>query len=267
MKIALYSDLHNEHGHPFDPPADLDADLVLLAGDIGAKTHGVEWAGRTFGQTFGDGRCLYVPGNHEYYGAQLGLLDEMRRAGKKASVRVLNNDVATVGDVRVLGTTLWTNFSLYGPDQVMFARDCARRSINDFMSIWVRRRESIGRDPMKSAGNLLDPHDAIGLHRTARSFLERELAKPWEGKTVVVTHFAPHRGCIAPEYEGDVHTPYFVVDMAPLMAKYRIDLWAFGHTHGNVDFVAEGGCRVVSNQRGYPKDLSPGFRPDLVLEV
>ena len=38
-------------------------------------------------------------------------------------------------------------------------------------------------------------------------------------------------------------------------------------THGNVDFVAEGGCRIVSNQLGYPKDLSPGFRPGLVQEV
>lgn len=266
MRIALFSDLHNEFGQPFESPA-LDADLVILAGDIGAKTHGVEWAGRTFGQGFDGGRCLYVPGNHEYYGAQLGLLDEMRRAGKKVGVKVLNNEVAVFGDVRVLGTTLWTGFMLYGAGQAPYARHSAMRSINDFMSIWVRRRESIGRDPLKSGGNLLNTHDVIGLYRTAVHFLKRELAKPWDGKTVVVTHFAPHRGCIAPEYENDALTAYFVNDLAWMMEKYRIDLWAYGHTHGNVDFVVEGGCRVVSNQRGYPREQSPGFRHDLILEV
>ncbi len=32
---------------------------------------------------------------------------------------------------------------------------------------------------------------------------------------------------------------------------YPITLWCFGHTHTNVDFVAENGCRVISNQLGY----------------
>lgn len=38
----------------------------------------------------------------------------------------------------------------------------------------------------------------------------------------------------------------------------------------NNDFVAENGCRVVSNQRGYASEFAAGgmgFRPDLVLEV
>lgn len=44
----------------------------------------------------------------------------------------------------------------------------------------------------------------------------------------------------------------------------------FGHTHHNVDFVAENGCWVVSNQRGYPRDAmlkDNGFRPGLVIEL
>jgi len=65
-------------------------------------------------------------------------------------------------------------------------------------------------------------------------------------------------------------TPYFTTDMAPLMERHPIDLWVFGHTHYNVDFVAEGGCRVVSNQRGYPRDVAlrdNGFRPGMVIEL
>jgi predicted phosphodiesterase len=47
MKLALYSDLHLELlREPWQPPA-LDVDVVILAGDIGKHTHGVEWAADT----------------------------------------------------------------------------------------------------------------------------------------------------------------------------------------------------------------------------
>ena len=259
MRIALYSDLHIEHGQPFEPPSDLNADLVVLAGDIGSKTHGVKWAE----QTFGSGRTIYVPGNHEYYGAHLGLLREMRKVGEMIGVHVLNNASAVVDDVRILGTTLWTNFMLNGPDRHASARRRARDDINDFSSIFVRSRDKL--DPPRT--QTLDPADAVNLYRTAITFLRSELAKPWSGKTLVVTHFAPHRGCIAQEYMGNDLTAYFVVDMAWMMSEFRIDVWAHGHTHTNTDFIAENGCRVVSNQRGYPIEQSIGFRPDLVIEV
>ena len=61
MKIHVLSDLHTEFAD-FEPP-DTDADVVVLAGDIGVGTGGIEWAG----QRFADGPVLYVPGNHEYY--------------------------------------------------------------------------------------------------------------------------------------------------------------------------------------------------------
>ncbi len=64
MKIISYSDLHLEFDTDFKPPADSDADVMILAGDI---------------ITFGDYKpltrflsdwkkpVLFVAGNHEYY--------------------------------------------------------------------------------------------------------------------------------------------------------------------------------------------------------
>lgn len=46
MRIHLLSDLHNEF-RVFTPQA-LDADVVILAGDIDVKTRGVAWAKQTF---------------------------------------------------------------------------------------------------------------------------------------------------------------------------------------------------------------------------
>ena len=71
MRLALYSDLHNECGTPLEPPeCALQADIVVLAGDIGSHTRGLEWAARQFSKQ----PIVYVAGNHEYYSAQLGIL-------------------------------------------------------------------------------------------------------------------------------------------------------------------------------------------------
>jgi hypothetical protein len=119
-------------------------------------------------------------------------------------------------------------------------------------------------------GKHLDPRDTVAMHCKAVTWLDSELATPFDGKTVVVTHFAPHRGCVASQHRSSNVSPYFVTDLAWLMEKYCIDVWCHGHTHTNNDFVTDRGCRVVSNQRGYPTEFAAGgmgFRPDLVIDV
>lgn len=262
MRISLYSDLHLEMvvhrkgALAWEPPV-LDVDVVILAGDIGSHAHGIEWAATAFRKLPASPEIIYVVGNHEYYGAHIEeLTAELRKAAKRLGVHFLENDVIEIAGVRFLGTALWSDFKLYGSDERMInSIHAARNYISDYSTIF-------GVDQ-----KFIEPRDTIQLHRDARAFLERELAKPFDGKTVVVTHFAPHRGCIAARFDGEALTPYFTVDMSPLMQKYPIALWAFGHTHGNVDFVAEGGCRVISNQRGYPSELNSDFRDNLVIEV
>jgi len=262
MKIALYSDLHNECGVPWEPPDSAhQADIVVLAGDIGSHTHGLEWAARRFPRR----PIVYVAGNHEYYGAQLGLLSELQKPyWQRMDVHFLERHSVERDGVRFLGCTLWSGFTLYGADRVEASMNVARRTINDYWMINAR------------GGKLLHPRDTLRLHKTAVRWLDAALAKPYEGKTVVVTHFAPHRRCVAPEHEGSDVSPYFVTDLAWLMAKHRIDLWCYGHTHTNTDFVAENGCRVISNQLGYSGArtrrqggvlFDTGFRGELLIEV
>jgi predicted phosphodiesterase len=257
MRFALYSDLHLELlREPWQPPA-LDVDAVILAGDIGKHTHGIEWAADAFRQAPVSPDVLYVAGNHEYYGAQLGLLDELRNSRwARMGVRFLERNAVEEPGVRILGCTLWSAFDLYGADNVEVAMEDAECEIKDYLAIRTRR------------GKLLSAHDTLRLHRKAVAWLDTELAKPFDGRTVVVTHFAPHRGCIAPQHQGTERAPYFVTDLAWLMEKYRIDVWCHGHTHTNNDFITDNGCRVVSNQRGYANEIATsGFRPDLVIEV
>ena len=75
MKIALYSDLHREIKKWTAPELASDVDVVILAGDIGSHTHGLNWATTAFPGV----PTLYIAGNHEYYGAHLGMLRELEK--------------------------------------------------------------------------------------------------------------------------------------------------------------------------------------------
>lgn len=259
MKLALFSDLHNELGTPWMPPAIADeADVIILAGDIGGHTHGLTWAAKAFlGKPI-----IYVAGNHEYYEAHLGLLDELRSTAARLGIHFLERDSVEIAGVRFLGCTLWSGFDLYG--EIEACMDIAKRGINDYWMI------------LAAGGKRLRPIDTLKLYRKSWRWLDEQLAKPFAGKTVVVTHFAPHRGCIAPEHEGSDVSPYFMSDLSDLMQRHRIAVWCYGHTHTNADFLAENGCRVISNQLGYPAErkrasdgiaFDSGFRNELIIEV
>ena len=249
FRVALFSDLHREiQGSAWAPPA-LDVDVVILAGDIGQHTHGLTWASSAFQQP-----VVYVAGNHEYYDAHLGLLAELQKPQwEHAGVHFLERRSIEIGSVRFLGCTLWSGFDLHGDADTSMA--IARRGINDY---WMIRAKG---------GKRLEPRDTRKLHQSAVHWLDAELSKPFAGKTVVVTHFAPHPRCVAPEHHGSDVSPYFVSDLSWLMDKHRIDVWCYGHTHTNISFVAGNGCRVISNQRGYPVEGCVGFQPNFVIEV
>ena len=63
MRLRILSDLHLEHyAQGLDLP-DVEADAVILAGDIYTGTQGLVWAAERFAGV----PVLYVPGNHEFY--------------------------------------------------------------------------------------------------------------------------------------------------------------------------------------------------------
>ena len=117
------------------------------------------------------------------------------------------------------------------------------------------------------------PEQALALHRESRAWLEAELARPWDGKTVVVTHHAPHPMSIAPKYRGDPITPAFVSDLSAVIERHQPNLWIHGHTHASFDYVVPGTkTRVVCNPRGYRDRRTglpenPTFAWDKVVEI
>ncbi len=239
MRILVLSDLHLEH-KPFDlvlPEAGVD--VVVLAGDL-APTGDEPRLRKLLRQAASGGQpVIYIAGNHEYYGSNLyrrGV--EIRTiVDGIPGVHYLDDSAIQVGAYIFHGTTLWTDFALYGTkDRSMHV---ASRAINDFTGA------------IRDGNGFLSPTDVDGLHQQAVAALELTLRQAGDHQVVVVSHFVPSPLSINPKYDGDSCNPYFCSDLGRLMGP-RVPLWIHGHTHSAFDYIHPAGTRVVCNPRGYP---------------
>src|SRR5690606_35705247 len=120
------------------------------------------------------------------------------------------------------------------------------------------------------------PEDALREHEQSRTWLSTELAKPYYGRTVVITHHGPHPLSVHPRYSGDATNAAFVSDLSELLKWPQ--LWLHGHVHDSFDYRVHG-YRVVANPRGYPCNAgscerfrylefeNQNFNPALVIKV
>ena len=113
------------------------------------------------------------------------------------------------------------------------------------------------------------PEDLLSEHQADCQWLEQQLAAPFDGPTVVVTHHAPHPLSIAPRFASDWATSGFASALPDSFFEIPV-LWIHGHTHSRFDYQV-GNCQVVCNPRGY-KLWGGDFEVDdfdagLVIEV
>ena len=247
MKLHILSDLHTEF-HEFSPP-ETDADVVVLAGDIGVGLDGIAWAAREFPEL----PVVYVPGNHEFYGYDIGFVDRLK-AAEHPNVHVLDNNTLDIDGVRFLGCTLWTDFKLNGEGEAWFARQRAKRLIEDFASIC-------------NGGRRFTPEYSVELHEASKAWLVGELERKFEGPTVVVTHHLPALLSVAKRYANDPLNPAFASRLEDVIERYGPELWIHGHTHVPCDYELFD-TRVVCNPRGYPGETRVSrFQVGLIVEV
>lgn len=253
MKLHIVSDLHLGRG-PCELP-DIGADVLVLAGDIHRPAEAIAWAKAS------PIPVLYVPGNHEHYGFSLA---ETRRRldalSQGSRITVLDGDETRIDGVRFLGATLWSDFHIAGDGE---AREQA-------MAAAVRFSHDFSRIRLDEAGDApLTPAHCASLFAQQRRWLTERLAEPFDGHTVVITHFAPSPGSIAPRFAGSPLNACFVSDLDPLVAASGATLWIHGHTHDSFDYTV-GTTRVLCNPRGYLTDgvpENPAFDPALSVTL
>lgn len=252
MKLQILSDLHLSVS-PMELPQ-TDADLVILAGDVQRPEAAVQWA-LGFSQP-----VLYICGNHEFFGSSIAATTQrVRELCAGTHVHFLDNEVLELGGVRFLGSVLWTDFRINGEGEAeALAKSKSAQFAYDF------RKVEYGAPP-----HVMTPEDTQAMFADNVRWLQEQLAQPFAGSTVVVTHHAPSPGSVHPRFAGSPINGAFVSNVEHLMGGERMQLWVHGHVHDSFDYLVKG-TRVLCNPRGYVKEdkaENPQFDPRMVVEV
>lgn len=236
MKLNIVSDLHLGQSD-LELPRN-DADVVILAGDIARPERAFAWAAAL------SKPVLYVPGNHEFYGSSLArTLAQLKALSAGTNIRVLNDDQVLIDGVRFLGTTLWSDFRLFGDGELRDqAADEALRYMRDYSRIYLDDAHE----------RLFTPLDSAALFARHSAWLSQRLGVPYAGSTVVITHHAPSPLSIHPRFAKSMLNACFVSQLEHLARAESVQLWIHGHTHDSFDYMLNG-TRVVCNPRGYAK--------------
>ena len=293
MKIQLLSDLHLEsqpHFLPSQAPRPAPgADLLVLAGDIGSYQSGSKLSDTDFGLAQFSPLCgwptpvVFVPGNHEYDSLDFDAAHARLRATcARLGIGWLEREVLpgpwtdrAGRPVRLLGTTLWTDFDALGPqaDAAAKVRTGAPAPAENLLAQQLKARDKAFRAAnfyLKKAHTTRHgaPFLAAEMRDQAlqcQDWLRQALATPFDGSTVVVTHFAPSLRSADPRYGLVPGTAGFCSALDDLLPHAQ--LWLHGHLHALQDYVHQG-CRVVANPLGYArKNEQAFFRPSDCIEI
>jgi len=235
--LQIASDLHIEHVHAeeLNPRDYIDpvADVLVLAGDIGSLYKIGQLCSFLEGLSKLFQAILYIPGNHEFYTmvphqplsyaaleARLQSLDN-----RIANLHVLNRSSVRINNVCIVGCTLWSNPKCTVPPFIVRIPD-------------------------------LNTNAYSTRHQDDLRYITKMMkyCKKEGYQLVVVTHHPPSYRALEGANKRKKFTSLYATDLDYLLDEENTKLWICGHTHKNMDFISDKGCRVVSNQKGKPKD-------------
>jgi Icc-related predicted phosphoesterase len=248
VKFQIMSDLHIEtlsDNISVDDFVKKSADILILAGDIG-RVHKYEQVKKFLKELCEKFEIvLYVLGNHEYYRVDnvppknmeqiLADLETIR--SEIPNLYILNRNSVIVEDVCIVGCTLWSQATLDVPPYI------------------VRIPEM---DTIKY--NSLFKEDLYYIERMITYCQEKNL------KLLVVTHHCPTY-VISKRKATDKYKSLYCSNLDYLLDSKKVHTWICGHVHTNFDMKTRNGTRLVSNQKGKPKDKVSDYLLDKVITV
>lgn len=264
MKFQILSDLHIDsyarQSQPLGHIPKTDADVVLVAGDTANSDKGMPWLQEQAARL--QVPLLTVAGNHEYFSEDVLHFDKKLatwdnyRDKSQQGVRVLQCQYIDIGEVRILGCTLWTDYQYQRTEETMAA---AKRFMRDYKQIYAGHE-------------LFSPELSMQIHAEQRQWLQHALvtAKALGKKAVVMSHHSVSPLSVSEKYAKLPSNAAFVSDLSAWMHEaWAPVLWVHGHTHEAFDYRI-GHTRVVVNPRAYPNEVSStalAFAWDKVVEI
>lgn len=257
MRIQIVSDLHLEfpanrkwlEENPLVPIGD----ILLIAGDSYCLCNPED--GEAFMERISKDFPLVIStlGNHEFYGSALALAYPDYERTISANHRCLNNRVYIHEGLRIICTVLWSKVPANSANEV-------GSRLNDYRHI-LKFMEDGSISPITVA-------DSNACHRLSREFLARELAKPFEGKTIVLSHHLPSYQCVPAQFRASKLVSGFATALDELIiSNPQVSHWIYGHAH---DFhqISVGKTMLTRNPLGYVEQGDhQDFRRDFCIEL
>lgn len=260
MKISVISDLHLDIS--LDCPAHFaneESDVLIIAGDLCEAKHiksknvkkWLEHVSEHHDQIF------YVLGNHEFYGNSLPDTQNDIAKHLPHNVRILNNEYVDIGNVRFIGSTLWTDFGNNNP----VIKVSLSISMNDYHSIFA---DSLYRTK-------ITPDIIYEEHLKSFKFIEKSVKT--DKQCVVITHHAPSYESVNDIYRNPRYDKmsrgfysdldYFIYD------NENISHWIHGHMHNFARYIIDK-TEVICNPVGYHNHVyqeDTGYINNLVIDI
>tara|TARA_B100000686_G_scaffold337707_1_gene409186 strand:- start:1988 stop:2749 length:762 start_codon:yes stop_codon:yes gene_type:complete len=251
LQIQIASDLHIEYYKEDDIDISKfikpSAPILILAGDIGNLYR------KTQLENFLKNVCkefkavIYVPGNHEYYKRsdhqpipfyKLNfILTDIERLIE--NLYILRQDCIQINDTYFVGCTLWSKYQL------------------PILPKFIVRIKGFNKDFYNN------------LYYRDVTYIKKMMhyCKKNDGKLVVITHHVPTYNIDYKQKKLDKYKSLYFSNLDYLMKSENMSTWICGHIHYNFDKMTFGGVRLVSNQKGKPKDNIQDYSSEFVINV
>ena len=239
MKFQIISDVHIE---TMDDPIQSFKDgklwfpysnNLIICGNLGEARNDVYFS-------FLDeirkhyGRVFVVPGNQEFFFSDIETIQDKIAVYCQSATNVyfLNNTMYDLGNVVILGGTLWADIELSNTSHLSTKYQYIKKDMN----------------------NELSCKDTVDMHKKSVKWLESvfNFIEQTEKKVIVCTHFPPLvKGVSNPKIENETKNIGYATDLSEIMTKYScIKTWVFGHTNWPVNSL-KSNIKIVSNPIGY----------------
>ena len=251
MKIQYCSDLHLEvpenkkflDKHPVLPVGE----VLLLAGDIlpfslnKKQSAFIDYVADNFEIVY------WVPGNHEYYGYDLGTVADPLLEKIRSNIWLVNNQTVQHKNVNFICSTLWSRISLVNAWEI-------QRSVSDFFTI-------------RWQGKKFTTREFNQLHRECISFLQNAIIKNAGKKNIVVTHHVPTLYQYPEQYRNSSINEAFAVELYDFIHDCNAGYWIYGHHHSNTAAFKIGNTAMLTNQLGYvQQNEQAGFNSNACIQ-
>lgn len=259
MRIAILSDLHLDfYFSPrkgrkvsdtrirrlFDPLLDPEADVLIVAGDIGHYNTQFYILER-LAALYDFKRIFVVPGNHDMY-----LLSNSAKHKYKTSNARLAELVGMSNDVvRVLDGTIEEYSSVKFGGAMGFYDGTYARCIPFYNQ----------RDPVSLWGYYMNDHKFIKGFKDFYDIFAQERPKIQKvlSADIIITHICPLSEplAVAKKYRDELSTMFYTYDGEEHLDQTDAKLWVYGHSHGRYEFELYD-TLCLSNSMGYPSEPS-----------